>query len=220
MTTRARRTFVSRSEAETLELGRRLAAQLRPGDVVGLVGDLGAGKTRLVRGLCEGLGVSPDMAHSPTYVLANVYEAAGGRRLVHIDAYRLRAGDDLESLGWDRLNDGASIVVVEWADRVKEALEDLPNCWRAALEHASDTARRITIEAPAGRALPDDDLLKPRSAATVAKDRCRSCGTLFPADAPTAPFCSDRCRLADLGKWFSGEYRISRDIKESDLDAE
>ncbi|MEC9373298.1 MAG: tRNA (adenosine(37)-N6)-threonylcarbamoyltransferase complex ATPase subunit type 1 TsaE, partial [Planctomycetota bacterium] len=88
------------SEEETVALGARLGELLRAGDVVGLDGELGAGKTRLVRGIATGMGAPREMVHSPTYVLMNEYPTERGCALVHVDAYRLRGADDLESTGW------------------------------------------------------------------------------------------------------------------------
>ena len=146
--------FVTRGEAQTVELGRKLAGVLRPGDVVALDGELGAGKTRFVRGMAQGLGIAPDRTHSPTYVLANVYEGAAGVRLVHVDAYRMAGAGDIEELGWDRLDDGASIVVVEWADRLGEALAEPDRIIRVLIEHVGPEERRISLRLPEGRELP------------------------------------------------------------------
>ncbi|WP_066949556.1 tRNA (adenosine(37)-N6)-threonylcarbamoyltransferase complex ATPase subunit type 1 TsaE [Streptomyces lushanensis] len=106
------------------ELGRALAALLRPGDLVMLTGELGAGKTTLARGLGEGLGVRGAVT-SPTFVIARVHPSlVGGPALVHVDAYRLGGGlDEMEDLDLDvSLPD--SVVVVEWGDGKVEELSD------------------------------------------------------------------------------------------------
>ncbi|MFE3602076.1 tRNA (adenosine(37)-N6)-threonylcarbamoyltransferase complex ATPase subunit type 1 TsaE [Streptomyces sp. NPDC059096] len=106
------------------ELGLRLAALLRPGDLVMLTGELGAGKTTLTRGLGEGLGVRGAVT-SPTFVIARVHPSlTGGPALVHVDAYRLGGGlDEMEDLDLDvSLPD--SVVVVEWGDGKVEELSD------------------------------------------------------------------------------------------------
>ncbi|MFJ1745648.1 tRNA (adenosine(37)-N6)-threonylcarbamoyltransferase complex ATPase subunit type 1 TsaE [Streptomyces sp. NPDC088116] len=106
------------------ELGRRLAALLRPGDLVMLTGELGAGKTTLTRGLGEGLGVRGAVT-SPTFVIARVHPSlVDGPALVHVDAYRLGGGlDEMEDLDLDvSLPD--SVVVVEWGDGKVEELSD------------------------------------------------------------------------------------------------
>ncbi|GHA66229.1 tRNA (adenosine(37)-N6)-threonylcarbamoyltransferase complex ATPase subunit type 1 TsaE [Streptomyces termitum] len=113
------------SPARMGDLGRRLAALLRPGDLVMLTGELGAGKTTLTRGLGEGLGVRGAVT-SPTFVIARVHPSlTGGPALVHVDAYRLGGGlDEMEDLDLDvSLPD--SVVVVEWGDgKVEELTED------------------------------------------------------------------------------------------------
>ncbi|GAA3392009.1 tRNA (adenosine(37)-N6)-threonylcarbamoyltransferase complex ATPase subunit type 1 TsaE [Streptomyces roseoviridis] len=106
------------------ELGRRLAKRLRPGDLVMLTGELGAGKTTLTRGLGEGLGVRGAVT-SPTFVIARVHPSlVGGPALVHVDAYRLGGGlEEMEDLDLDvSLPD--SVVVVEWGDGKVEDLTD------------------------------------------------------------------------------------------------
>lgn len=105
---------VTSSEAETEAVGAGLATALRPGDLLALHGDLGAGKTRLVRGLAAGLGVRPQLVRSPTFVLHHVYR--GGRlTLHHVDLYRLGEGADLRGLDLETLLAGA-VVAVEWAE--------------------------------------------------------------------------------------------------------
>ena len=98
------------------ELGQRLATLLRPGDLVLLTGELGAGKTTLTRGLGEGLGVRGAVT-SPTFVIARVHPSLGdGPALVHVDAYRLGGGlDEMEDLDLD-VSLPESVVVVEWGE--------------------------------------------------------------------------------------------------------
>ncbi|WP_184791621.1 tRNA (adenosine(37)-N6)-threonylcarbamoyltransferase complex ATPase subunit type 1 TsaE [Streptomyces sp. 3211] len=106
------------------ELGRRVAALLRPGDLVLLTGELGAGKTTLTRGLGEGLGVRGAVT-SPTFVIARVHPSlTGGPALVHVDAYRLGGGlEEMEDLDLD-VSLPESVVVVEWGDGKVEELSD------------------------------------------------------------------------------------------------
>lgn len=106
------------------ELGRTLADLLRPGDLVLLTGELGAGKTTLTRGLGEGLGVRGAVT-SPTFVIARVHPSLrGGPALVHVDAYRLGGGlDEMEDLDLD-VSLPESVVVVEWGDGKVEELSD------------------------------------------------------------------------------------------------
>lgn len=103
----------------TRALGEQLANRLDSGDFLGLVGQLGSGKTTLVTGLVDALG-APGPATSPTYTLVNAYETSVP--VYHVDLYRLEGVDDLESIGyWDYLSEKRGIVCVEWLDRVPEA---------------------------------------------------------------------------------------------------
>ncbi len=110
-------THVTVGEAETRAVAAALAADLRPGDLVLLHGDLGAGKTVFVKGLAEGLGLNPDNVTSPTFTL--VHEHLGGRLpLLHLDLYRL-AATDLDEVGLDPDQAARGVVVVEWAERLR-----------------------------------------------------------------------------------------------------
>lgn len=111
----------SSSPDDTLQIGRDLAACLAPGDVVALVGPLGAGKTQLTKGFALGLGI-PDsrLVNSPTFVLVNEYQ--GRLPIHHLDAYRLAGADELEALGFEEMCVGGAVVLIEWADRVADAI--------------------------------------------------------------------------------------------------
>jgi tRNA threonylcarbamoyladenosine biosynthesis protein TsaE len=109
-----------RNEAEMEALGESLATELAAGGVLALVGGLGAGKTRLAKGLARGAGYSGEVT-SPTFAL--VHEYRGGRLpLFHFDLYRLKSADELLAIGWDEFLDGPGILIVEWADLFPELL--------------------------------------------------------------------------------------------------
>ena len=119
------RTVASQSEDDTAALGRELAPTLSAGDVVLLYGDLGAGKTAFVRGLAEGLGVSPEDVSSPTFTLIQEYR--GGRvPLIHVDLYRLDNAREIDELGLEELGLN-SVLAIEWAEKlprpIAEAIE-------------------------------------------------------------------------------------------------
>ncbi len=103
-------------ESETERLGKVLAQWLLPGDAVALMGDLGAGKTRLVQALAAGLGAPPEEVNSPTFTL--IQEYAGRFPLRHCDAYRLRRPEEFADLGLDELFAEDGVALIEWADRV------------------------------------------------------------------------------------------------------
>jgi len=109
-------TCISRSPDDTAALGEQWGKEARPGWVIGLSGELGAGKTQLVKGLARGLG-SPARVHSPTFALVNTY--AGGRLLlVHLDLYRLDTAEQIAAAGLEEfLRNESGVTVIEWAER-------------------------------------------------------------------------------------------------------
>jgi tRNA threonylcarbamoyladenosine biosynthesis protein TsaE len=111
---------ISRSADQTKRAGMRLGALLQSGDVVCLQGDLGSGKTTLVKGIAAGWG-SPDQASSPTFVLVNVYRRPDGNRIYHLDAYRLSGAADAEDLDLDAMLESGPLLI-EWAERILPAL--------------------------------------------------------------------------------------------------
>lgn len=109
----------TRSVDETRSLGSALAALLQPGDLLLLVGDLGAGKTALAQGIAAGLGVTEPVV-SPSFTIVREYEAR--IPLVHVDVYRLGRLQELHDIGFDELLDGERVVLVEWGDAIATAL--------------------------------------------------------------------------------------------------
>lgn len=134
------------SEVETRDLGERMAAGLRGGEIVALSGPLGAGKTSFVRGLARGLHVSDDeLVASPTFVLLRTYH--GRLVLHHVDVYRLSDPGELDSFGFDELcEEAGAVVVVEWADRVADRLSGVVH--RVSIAYGPSGTRRITVESP------------------------------------------------------------------------
>ncbi|NTU74656.1 MAG: tRNA (adenosine(37)-N6)-threonylcarbamoyltransferase complex ATPase subunit type 1 TsaE [Anaerolineaceae bacterium] len=112
--------FFSRSPDQTRRLGMRLGSLLQPGDVIGLSGDLGAGKTTLVQGIAQGWG-SLDAVSSPTFVLVNQYRRPDGQVLYHLDSYRLGSVEEAIDLDLDIMMENGALVV-EWAELIKPAL--------------------------------------------------------------------------------------------------
>jgi tRNA threonylcarbamoyladenosine biosynthesis protein TsaE len=140
--------IVSTCLDDTVALGRRLGQLAQPGDVIGLDGELGAGKTQLVRGLAQGLGLDPAQVSSPTFVLLHEYppeesNSEDATALLHLDAYRLTGPDDLAGLGFDEDLRADAVTAIEWASRIEEALGD--NALRVEIEHLDEHKRRITL---------------------------------------------------------------------------
>ena len=111
--------LVSRSPEQTLEIARVLGRMLMGGEVLALIGELGAGKTCFVQGLAQGLGVK-EAVSSPSFVVSQTYQ--GRLPLLHFDWYRLSGEDDAISSGFDDALASGGVVVVEWADRLNESL--------------------------------------------------------------------------------------------------
>ncbi len=133
----------TRSARATHELGVRLGEALRPGDVVALVGELGAGKTQLVRGICRGAGVPDAEVASPTFAIVAAYH--GRLPVHHADLYRVADEDELHATGFGELVGGDGALLVEWADRVPAALP--AERLELRLEHDADapSMRHLTV---------------------------------------------------------------------------
>ena len=134
---------VTSSPTETMQFAANLASELKGQDILLLEGDLGAGKTCFVRGLCEGLGGDPSQVNSPTFVIMQEYPIKKNMRLVHIDAYRLSGPEELETIGWDELlNDKDAIIAIEWASRIAAAIPEKTTT--VFLDHLSLNSREIS----------------------------------------------------------------------------
>ena len=131
------------SPEETEALARALGRTAQGGELIGLIGELGTGKTCFVRGLAEGLGVDPERVHSPTFVI--VHEYGGGRLLLHhVDLYRLERPNDEEPFLREVLY-GGGVVAVEWFDRLPpDAGEEV---LLITLHHVAGDRRAIRLEA-------------------------------------------------------------------------
>lgn len=140
-------------EHDTMALGREVGKALQGGEWIALSGELGAGKTRFVRGLAEGIGCCEEDVCSPTFVLMNEYlpSCTGRPRLLHLDAYRLTDDDDLSTLGLDvamRTSPGEPppVLAIEWPERLPGGMPE--DAIEVRIEHLGDMRRRITIRCP------------------------------------------------------------------------
>ena len=130
---------------ETLAAGVELASELRPGDVVILTGPLGAGKTVFVKGLAQGLGIDPNVVHSPSYTMVSEYgPAPSGLRLVHADLYRVDEAAEVDELGLADYVTGGHVLAVEWGERLPAVLRQ--GAIRVSIEDAGDERRQLTIQ--------------------------------------------------------------------------
>ncbi len=139
--------IITNSEKETFEFAKKFAKKLKSGEVIGLVGDLGAGKTVFTKGLATGLGIK-DNINSPTFVVMKVYEIANRKsqiaNLIHVDAYRLKSEKNLKNIGLEEYLNKDNIVVIEWADRVKKILPK--NTTHINIKHDQGDKRILEIK--------------------------------------------------------------------------
>lgn len=115
--------LTSYSVAQTIAIGRMIAENLKPGDIICLFGQLGSGKTVLTKGIAEGLGIKKEDILSPSFVLLREYEQ-GRLPLYHFDLYRLAAGDEILGLGYEEYFYGRGVAVIEWAEKLKRLLPE------------------------------------------------------------------------------------------------
>jgi tRNA threonylcarbamoyladenosine biosynthesis protein TsaE len=131
------------SPLETERLGRTLGRVLQGGEVLALVGELGAGKTAFVRGVASGLNVRSASVSSPTFVLIHQYQ--GRLPLIHVDLYRLRTESEAENIGLHEYFDGSAVTAIEWADRLPTFLPN--DRLEVQMCHKSSTLRTVRIVA-------------------------------------------------------------------------
>ena len=137
-------TFISHSPAETESLGERWGRAAQRGLVIGLSGDLGAGKTQLVKGLARGLGIVAGV-HSPTFTLVNEY--GGGRlRLFHLDLYRLETRGQMISAGLEEFLQPDGVAVIEWAERIADCGLRIADWRRVQIEITGEMERKIIYD--------------------------------------------------------------------------
>ncbi len=132
--------FVSGSEEETASLGRKVGRLLAAGDVVAMTGELGAGKSVLARGICEGLGIK-QRTRSPSFAFVNRYR--GPVEVFHVDLYRVRGPGDLATLGLDDILSGRNVTLIEWAEKLGRTLPEAT--LEVLIEAAGEDERRITV---------------------------------------------------------------------------
>ena len=136
------RRFISRSPEETTEIGFQLGRLLNAGDIVGLYGDLGAGKTVMVKGIAKAFGIDEREIASASYTIIAEYETEPP--FVHIDLYRIEQGDELCELGIRSITGGRSISVIEWAEKALGELQE--DIIKVRLQGLDEQTREITVE--------------------------------------------------------------------------
>ena len=135
--------YLTHSAEETIALGRELSAQLRPPKTVVLTGDLGAGKTTIIKGIAEGAKAeSQENVTSPTFTLVHEYRGPGVT-LYHIDLYRVDSPRQLETLGIDDLRDECSVILLEWGEKFERFRNEADAEIR--IERIGENDRKITL---------------------------------------------------------------------------
>jgi tRNA threonylcarbamoyladenosine biosynthesis protein TsaE len=135
--------FLSSSEEDTFSIARALGGILKPGDVVALTGDLGAGKTLFCKGVGAALGISPGRIVSPSFTMVTEYR--GRLPLCHVDVYRLSSEEEARDIGLDEILTEERVFLVEWAEKIRSLLPN--HCIRVTFFISDEDRRRISVEA-------------------------------------------------------------------------
>ncbi len=138
--------IITNSPEETYEFGEKLTDHFRGGDILLLIGELGAGKTTLIKGLAVGFGIDNEIT-SPTFTLMNHYSTHDHtiKNLVHIDTYRLKDEKELKDIGIeDYLSDPESLCIIEWPEKMVELLKN-KKTFTITIEHLAENQRKITM---------------------------------------------------------------------------
>jgi tRNA threonylcarbamoyladenosine biosynthesis protein TsaE len=134
--------FTSNSEKETIAYGRRLAKTLEASHIVALQGDLGTGKTHLVKGIAEAFGIERSRVHSPTFSL--IHEYGGNPPLYHFDCYRIESVQEALEIGIEEYLYGQGVCVIEWPERIASILPD--ECIWIVLKTIGRNQRQFTMK--------------------------------------------------------------------------
>lgn len=137
-------TVITNSPEETMETASKIAASLKGGDLIALIGQLGTGKTVFVKGIARGLGVEDHLyVNSPSFVVLKEYK--GDRELYHFDVYRLEPESFCETMDYEKYFYGDGITVVEWADKIRDILPE--EYLQVKLSHENGNRRRFEFSA-------------------------------------------------------------------------
>jgi len=132
--------MITKSAEETIELGKKIGANLQPNQIIAFYGQLGAGKTTLIQGIAQGLGIK-DYINSPTFIIAN--EHSGKIPLFHLDLYRLNSIDEIEDLGIEEYYNRNGVCVIEWAEKLADHLP--ANAEKITIKLISEKEREICV---------------------------------------------------------------------------
>jgi tRNA threonylcarbamoyladenosine biosynthesis protein TsaE len=138
-----KQSYISRSPEETMDLGETLAGELKPGAVVLLFGDLGAGKSVFARGIARFFGIPEKEVRSPTFTLLNIYTSPRGT-VNHFDLYRIEDTEELFQLGFDEHLEEGTLSIIEWAEKAELSPDNA--AVKVTITLVDDMTRKITIE--------------------------------------------------------------------------
>ena len=139
--------IITKSAEETQKFGSDFALKLKKGDVVALYGDLGSGKTQLVKGMCSQFGVK-QVVNSPTFIIVNEYSSEKFAKIYHFDLYRMKSYDDVIDMGFDDYMINGDIVLIEWPEHIETALPDKTIKIHLAHSAENENYRYIRLEMP------------------------------------------------------------------------
>ncbi|MGO9480686.1 MAG: tRNA (adenosine(37)-N6)-threonylcarbamoyltransferase complex ATPase subunit type 1 TsaE [Candidatus Kryptoniota bacterium] len=132
--------YISNSAAETIKLGNKFGRQLQPGSLVALYGELGAGKTQFVKGVCEAFDTK-EVVNSPTFTIVNEYH--GRVPVSHIDLYRMKSIDEILGIGFDEYLESGGVCLVEWAEKLNGLMP--AKRYDVKMSVVNETTREITV---------------------------------------------------------------------------
>ena len=137
--------IITKSPEETINFGKDLAKKLTNRDIIALYGELGTGKTQIVKGICLGLGIT-EIVNSPTFIIVNEYTAPSQLNIFHFDLYRMRSEDEVINIGFDDYLKNRGIMLIEWPEHIERLLPEEAIKIHIAHTNECDTCRFIRLE--------------------------------------------------------------------------
>jgi tRNA threonylcarbamoyladenosine biosynthesis protein TsaE len=140
--------LITKSPEETITFGKQLSARLKDKDIIALSGDLGSGKTQVVKGICSGLGVK-ETVNSPTSIIVNEYTSASIKNIFHFDLYRMKTEEEIVNIGFDDYLNSRGLILIEWPEHAERLLP--AGTIKIHLAHSveDENHRYIRLENPA-----------------------------------------------------------------------
>jgi tRNA threonylcarbamoyladenosine biosynthesis protein TsaE len=140
--------LITKSPEETITFGKQLSARLKDKDIIALSGDLGSGKTQVVKGICSGLGVK-ETVNSPTFIIVNEYTSASIKNIFHFDLYRMKTEEEIVNIGFDDYLNSRGLILIEWPEHAERLLP--AGTIKIHLAHSveDENHRYIRLENPA-----------------------------------------------------------------------